>query len=281
MSNKNSTKHLVEKQSYKNKKKLLQHKKEIETLENELKYSKLVNLKISTVKNLKISLRFMQRITPYVLSAGIIAGGCKLIGFGLPFYSGDTLKINSNTMKEFDSLGNVRYEQQYDDYANSSNILYYYSQWQPDINGLYTRNVETYKLDELTEEEILKLFNKEDLKLSDIFGKPISKKRETKNNVTEEELQQNDCLKAIIYSEDKNNYILYKETKEENNVITAAYLALTAVVELIPFFIRRNISTFDFDDCVSEIKRKYPAVDTDELIKKLEIRRSNYNRLMR
>ena len=281
MSNKNSTKHLVEKQSLKKKKMLLQMKKEIEMLENELKYSKLVNLKISTVKNLKISLRFMQRITPYVLSAGIIAGGCKLIGFGLPFYSGDTLKINSNTMKEFDSLGNVRYEQQYDDYANSSNILYYYSQWQPDINGLYTRNVETYKLDELTEEEILKLFNKEDLKLSDIFGKPISKKRETKNNVTEEELQQNDCLKAIIYSEDKNNYILYKETKEENNVITAAYLALTAVVELIPFFIRRNISTFDFDDCVSEIKRKYPAVDTDELIKKLEIRRSNYNRLMR
>ncbi len=281
MSNKNSTKHLVEKQSLKKKKMLLQMKKEIEMLENELKYSKLVNLKISTVKNLKISLRFMQRITPYVLSAGIIAGGCKLIGFGLPFYSGDTLKINSNTMKEFDSLGNVRYEQQYDDYANSSNILYYYSQWQPDINGLYTRNVETYKLDELTEEEILKLFNKEDLKLSDIFGEPISKKRETKNNVTEEELQQNDCLKAIIYSEDKNNYILYKETKEENNVITAAYLALTAVVELIPFFIRRNISTFDFDDCVSEIKRKYPAVDTDELIKKLEIRRSNYNRLMR
>lgn len=281
MSNKNSTKHLVEKQSLKKKKMLLQMKKEIETLENELKYSKLVNLKISTVKNLKISLRFMQRITPYVLSAGIIAGGCKLIGFGLPFYSGDTLKINSNTMKEFDSLGNVRYEQQYDDYANSSNILYYYSQWQPDINGLYTRNVETYKLDELTEEEILKLFNKEDLKLSDIFGEPISKKRETKNNVTEEELQQNDCLKAIIYSEDKNNYILYKETKEENNVITAAYLALTAVVELIPFFIRSNISTFDFDDCVSEIKRKYPAVDTDELIKKLEIRRSNYNRLMR
>ena len=281
MSNKNSTKHLVEKQSLKKKKMLLQMKKEIETLENELKYSKVVNLKISTVKNLKISLRFMQRITPYVLSAGIIAGGCKLIGFGLPFYSGDTLKINSNTMKEFDSLGNVRYEQQYDDYANSSNILYYYSQWQPDINGLYTRNVETYKLDELTEEEILKLFNKEDLKLSDIFGKPISKKRETKNNVTEEELQQNDCLKAIIYSKDKNNYILYKETKEENNVITAAYLALTAVVELIPFFIRRNISTFDFDDCVSEIKRKYPAVDTDELIKKLEIRRSNYNRLMR
>ena len=281
MSNKNSTKHLVEKQSLKKKKMLLQMKKEIETLENELKYSKLVNLKISTVKNLKISLRFMQRITPYVLSAGIIASGCKLIGFRLPFYSGDTLKINSNNMKEFDSLGNVRYEQQYDDYANSSNILYYYSQWQPDINGLYTRNVETYKLDELTEEEILKLFNKEDLKLSDIFGKPISKKRETKNNVTEEELQQNDCLKAIIYSEDKNNYILYKETKEENNVITAAYLALTAVVELIPFFIRRNISTFDFDDCVSEIKRKYPAVDTDELIKKLEIRRSNYNRLMR
>ena len=216
MSNKNNNsakqKRLAEKHRLEKKKMLLQMKKELETLEYELKHSKLVNLKISTVKNLKISLRFMQRIAPYVLTAVIMAGGCKLVGGGIPFYSGDTFKINSNTMKEFDSLGNIRYEQQYDDYDNSSNILYYYSQWQQGNDGFYSRNVETYKLDELTEEEILKLFAKEDLNLSDVFGDPTSKKRETKNNVTEEEIQQKDYLQAIIYNEDENDYIIHKET---------------------------------------------------------------------
>lgn len=285
MSNKNNNsakqKRLAEKQRLEKKKMLLQMKKELETLENELKYSKLVNLKISTVKNLKISLRFMQRIAPYVLTAGIMAGGCKLIGGGIPFYSGDTFKINSNTMKEFDSLGNIRYEQQYDDYENSSNILYYYSQWKQGNDGFYSRNVESYKLDELTEEEILKLFAKEDLNLSDVFGEPTSKKKETKNNVTEEELQQKDYLQAIIYNEDENDYVIHKETMGENIAVTVIYLLLTALVELIPLFIRSEISSFDFDDCVREIKRKHPSVDTEELAKKLEIKRSNYDRLTR
>lgn len=285
MSNKNNNsakqKRLAEKQRLEKKKMLLQMKKELETLENELKYSKLVNLKISTVKNLKISLRFMQRIAPYVLTAGIMAGGCKLIGGGIPFYSGDTFKINSNTMKEFDSLGNIRYEQQYDDYENSSNILYYYSQWKQGNDGFYSRNVESYKLDELTEEEILKLFAKEDLNLSDVFGEPTSKKKETKNNVTEEELQQKDYLQAIIYNEDENDYVIHKETMGENIAVTVIYLLLTALVELIPLFIRSEISSFDFDDCVREIKRKHPSVDTEELEKKLEIKRSNYDRLTR
>lgn len=285
MSNKNNNsakqKRLAEKHRLEKKKMLLQMKKELETLEYELKHSKLVNLKISTVKNLKISLRFMQRIAPYVLTAVIMAGGCKLVGGGIPFYSGDTFKINSNTMKEFDSLGNIRYEQQYDDYDNSSNILYYYSQWQQGNDGFYSRNVETYKLDELTEEEILKLFAKEDLNLSDVFGDPTSKKRETKNNVTEEEIQQKDYLQAIIYNEDENDYIIHKETIGENIAVTVIYLLLTALAELIPLFIRSEISSFDFDDCVREIKRKYPSVNQEELAKKLEIKRSNYDRLTR
>ena len=251
MSNKNTNsakqKCLTEKQRLQKKKMLLQMKKEIETLENELKYSKLVNLKISTVKNLKISLRFMQRIAPYVLTAGIMAGGCKLISGEFPFYSGDTFKINSNTMKEFDSLGNIRYEQQYDYYENSSNILYYYSQWQQGNDGFYSRNVDTYKLDELTEEE----------------------------------LQQKDYLQAIIYNEDENDYIIHKETMGKNIAVTVIYLLLTVLVERIPLFIRREISSFDFDDCVKEIKRKHTSVDTEELSKKLEIKRSNYDRLTR
>lgn len=274
-------KRLSENQRLEKKKMLLKMKKEIETLENELKHSKLANLKISTIKNLKISLRFMQRIAPYVLVAGIMAGGCKLVGCGLPFYSGDTFKINLNTMKEFDNLGNIRYEKQYDDYEDSNNILHYYSQWKQGNDGFYSRDVETYELDEFTEEEIQKLFDKEDLKLSDVFGKPASKKKETKNNLTEEDLQQKDYLQAIIYNEDENDYIIHKETVGENVAITIMYLFFTGLVELLPLFIRCEISNFRFRDCVEKIKRKHPAIDEEELQRKLEIKRNNYNRLMR
>lgn len=55
-------------------------KKDIEDLEHKIKFSQFSNLKIKTVRNLKISLRAMQLIAPYVLTAGLIAGGFKLLG---------------------------------------------------------------------------------------------------------------------------------------------------------------------------------------------------------
>ncbi len=265
----------------KKEKKLHEMRREIKRLEKNLKYLNLVNLKIGAVKNLKISLKFMQLVVPYVLTAGIVTGGFKLVGFGFPFYGEDSFKENSNTMKEFDSLGNVRYEQQYDHFENSNNILCYCSQWQRGDDGFYSRNVETYKLDELTEEEIQNLFYKENLNLSDVLGEPISIKKETKNNVTEEELQQKDYLQAIIYIEDENDYIFRKETVAENIASTFIYVLMTLSAEIIVVSIREKKSSFKFGACVNEIKRQHQDVSTEELVKRLEIKRNNYNRLTR
>lgn len=281
MNNNTGQNRLTERQRLEKKKRLLEMKKEIEILESKLEHSKSVNKKINTIKNLKISLRFMQHIAPYVVTAGIMAGGCKLIGWGFPFYSGDNLKKYSNIMKEFDSLGNIRYEQQYDDYENSSNILYYCSKWQHENDGFYSRNVEGYKLDKLSEEKILRLFDEDDLNLSDVFGAPVSKKKEFKHYVTEKELQQEDYLQAIIYRKDENDYIICKETMKRNLKVTSIYLLFTILAELLPLYIRSEKSDFDFNDCVRKIKIKYPTVDTEEMSKTLEIKKSNYNRLMR
>lgn len=204
-----------------------------------------------------------------------------MAGCGFPFYNGDTFKANLNIMKEFDNLGNIRYEQQYSDYENSNNIFYYYYQWQQDVDGFYSRNVETYKLDDLTEEAILSLFNQEDLNLYNVLGEPISVKKEIKNNVTEEELQQQHYLRAVIYSENKDDYIIHKETNEYNLTITIIYLMLTILVETIPAYIRKEITKFDFGACVRKIEREHPTIDTEDLTKKLEIKKSNYKKLTR
>jgi len=64
---------LDSKQSAKKKKMLLQIREELKTLEKEMKYSKVINLKIGAMRTLEISGKFMIRISPYFLGPGIIA----------------------------------------------------------------------------------------------------------------------------------------------------------------------------------------------------------------
>lgn len=261
------------------KKLLLQMKKDIEDLEHKIKFSQFSNLKIKTVRNLKISLRAMQLIAPYVLTAGLIAGGFKLLG-GCPFYR-DIKQQNLNTMKEFDNLGNIRYEEQYSDFSSASDMLYFYGKWERSDNGFYTRTVEKYKLEKLTEDEIKDLFEKEKVSLQDILGTPISSFQESNNNVPEEEIEKENYFQAIIYRENEEDYILVRESVSENILITILYICVTGLGELLPLYIRSEVSSFDFENCVSNIKERYQPVDIPTLTKKLKIKRENYDRLMR
>ena len=261
------------------KKLLLQMKKEVKSLEKQIKYPRLTNFKISSVKNLKISARALQLVAPYVLTAGIVAGGFVLSG-NIPFYR-DKKEIHSSIMTEFDNLGNIRYEQQYDDFENSSNVLQSYSQWQLQEDGLYSRIVKTYNVNNKTYEELIELFNKENLSLENLFGEAISTIKETKNNLSEDEINEKEFLQAVIYSEDEQDYIIRKETVGDNILFSVLYVALTALVETIPLDFRKKFSSFDFGECVENIKDKYKPTDIQELTRKLEIRRDNYNRMMR
>lgn len=261
------------------KKFLQQMKKDIENLENKIKFSKFSNLQIRTIRNLKISLRAMQLVAPYVLTAGLIAGGFKLLG-SCPFYR-DIQQQNLNIMKEFDSLGNIRYEEQYNEFSGDSDMLYFYGKWEKSNDGFYTRTVEKYKLKGLTEEEIRGLFEKEKMTLQDILGAPFSSIQESNNNVSEENIEKENYFQAIIYHEDKEDYIFVRESSSDNILITILYICVTGLGELLPFYIRTECSSFDFENCVSRIKERYQPIDIPVLTKKLEIKRENYDRLMR
>lgn len=262
------------------KKKILKElKQEITTLEEEIKHEKQINKIITTKRNIKISLRYIQWLAPYILTAGIMAYSCKLLGYGLPFYSSDQLKISSRKMKEFDNLGNIRYEQQYDDFESKTNTISFYHKWQKDNNGIYTRIIETYKLDDLDESEILNLLTKEALNLSDIFNSPIYTKKETNYTPKEEELSKGEYLQVVIYSIDEEDYIIRKETTEENLSVTIIYIAFTALTELFIATVRNSASKFNLKRSIYEIKKQYPNINNEVLIKKLEIKKDNYNTL--
>lgn len=278
MSGNNSKKNAYEeKKRLEQKKFMLQLEKEITKLERKIRYSRLKNLKIGTIKNLKISARVLQWLAPYALTASIVANGCKLLTGGLPFYRDDTHQY-LHIMKEFDNLGNIKTEQQYDEFSNNTNILNYYSRWMKNEDGTYTRNIQTYRLENITEEDITKLFNNE-IAISDILEEPLSDVMETKNSLSEEEIKEKDFLQAIIYDINKEEYIVVKESIGANVFISILYIIVVCVCGGI--LSRLKIPHFDLGICVKEIKEKHPSIDTKELAKKLEIKKSNYNRLTR
>lgn len=249
---------------------LLQMQKEIRTLEFEIKHPNLA--KISIIRNLKISARVLQRFAPYVLTAGIAIGSVKYFN-NIPFN-------RDNTLIEFDNNGNLRKEKQYSDFQdadgnsldNSDSMLYYYSQWQKDENGLYSRHVKTYSIIAKTYEDIINLFDQESLKIEDILGNPISDIKEEKNNLTEEELEEELLFNAVIYN---------KESIEEDFSFSVFYLLLFLALELGILYYRDKVSNFNFTYSIYEIKEKYHPANAEDMIKKLELKKENYDRLAR
>lgn len=262
---------------------LSKERKEIEKLEKEIKYATLKNQSIKAIRNLKISARVLQLIYPYVLAAGGIAGAFILCG-EKPFYYGDEWKTYSNVKAEFDSDGNLKKEQQYGSfggYNETESHLSYYTGWEKISDNFYTRTTQEYTFRDKTYEKVYELFGKDETQIIEVLGKPKSSIKETRNNLTEEEINDGPYYKALVFYKDENDYKLVKETPLENVLFSALYLFATTVAVLIILKVRSECSDFDFTYSVSEIKRENPLVDILELNKKLENRKENYKTLTR
>lgn len=179
------------------------------------------NKKLKAVKNLKVSLKVAQLVAPYAIASGISIGCFELLGQGLPFYR-DSFEYHARIMKTFDTLGNESIEKQYHFFGSSTNLIRHYAEPVKEDTGVYTRQIETYEMDENDSEEIEKIM-KADIDydtLNEILDKPSSVSYETKNNPTNEELKAKDYLQAVVYSIDNDDVLIEKESKEKNIGLT-------------------------------------------------------------
>lgn len=270
---------LTEEQKLKKKSLLYQMQEEIKELEIEIKSSRYTNMKVLSLRFLKVILRTVQLFIPYVLTTSLTFGACSFFGI-TPFYR-DELNQKLATKKELDNRGNIRYEEQYEAFQNSENIISYYGKWSSSGDGFYSRDVEVYSIGEFTEEYILDLIEKDITSIEEVLGSPISKKIERKNNVTEEELREDAFIQAIIFTESDTDFIVVKESVHDNNVLTILWVIVNILVDFLVFGIRAEVTGFDYVYCLKKIKEKHPLVDIGNLKKKLEIKRNNYDRLTR
>lgn len=258
-------------------------KKEIEDLEKEIEHSKKVNIKIGVIRNLKISARVLQLIYPYVITAGIVSGVFIFCG-QKPFYYGDKWKTYSRVKVDFDSDGNLNKQQQYasfGDYTETKSSLSYSTGWEKISDNFYSHTIYEYSFRNKTYNEVVGLFDKDPSQIEEVLGKPDSSIKETKNNLTEEELKKDHYCEAIVYYEDKNDYIMKTETKFENGVWTALDVIITIGVGAIVFKLRYENFDYEFMYYIRIIKSENELIDIPELNRKLENRKENYKTLTR
>ena len=283
--NEKNKKRQNEKKRIEQKQMLLKMKKEIETMENEINDYKFEYIKKSTIKNLKITARAFQLVAPYILTAGIVAEIFNISG-NKPFSSNNE-RVYLNTMTEFYSMGNINIKKQYGDFKDSienildnrDSVLYLYSKWEKDSNNSYYRIIEIYSIKNKTYEDVKKILSQDDLEKylddSNYYEKEI------KNDLNIQELNSKNFIKAIVYDKDKNDYIEYKKNIFKNISCSIIYIFFASFCEFIPFYLRSNYSKFDFMKSVNKINEKYKTKDINVLIKKLKIKKNNYDRMMR
>lgn len=264
----------------KKKKFLLKLEKEIKNLEFQLEHLKLINFKINTLKGLMIGTRFLQLIMPYMITAGMMFGIFSLFN-ATPFVR-DDVKKKLERMKQIDSLGNIRYLEQYDKFDDPEGTINYVGEWHEIEDGFFSREIKTYEINEISEETVEKIVsNLEIIFLDDVFGEPILKQIEAKKNLSQEELQKKAYLEAILYFKSEEEFVIAREDVGDNAGFTLLFFLLTLLVEIAPWLYRTEHSSFDFNNCVLKIQNNYPAIDREELVRKLEIKKNNYKRLTR
>lgn len=253
-------------------------KKDITNLYFKVNHQKLERIKMNIRKNTKITLRTGRLIAPFIIALGITTAGFSL-GGATPFLT-DKEKSNLKTMKELDSLGNIRYEQQYEAFDNTQNTISFYDTWYQNTDGSYSRKIKIYDFSDISEDGIDDILNNNIKSLDDIFGNPIVSKVETKDKLSDEELSSKPSLKIRMYLEDEEDFIYVEQTMNKNILETLIYLLVTILIELIIINVSISSDSYrNYKEDIENIKKKYKIEDIDELLKKIEIRESNYNRL--
>lgn len=254
---------------------LMERKNELIELENKIKNYKKYKIK----KKLAISANVIRLIMPYILASCISIGGLKLCGVGYPFYI-DKEKKEKYIKKQIDSKGNISFYEQYSEFDNMITIFNYYSSWEKK-DSFYERRVDTYQIDSVNDEYIYELINKENVDINDIGYEKVSSRLERKNNLNLNELEDSEYVEALIYFKSKDEFIIVKEGLCTNIKDTFLHCIFLVCIEMLTIELKKHFSKYNYEEEIEKIYELYNTVDLDKLIKRYEIRKENYNRLVK
>ena len=216
-------------------------------LENEIAHSKEQNKKNSRLRKLKILLCTTRLVAPYALVAGLSYGVFTLGGNTL-FYPKNERKEYAYTMTASDDSGKVIQRKMYAPLVQSS-------------------------------KELVTLFEAENASLEELFEEFNFNTEQMISDFPEEMEGKNSSSMEVAYAINKDDYVIHKETPSEILWRLGSFLWVTIILEWFVFEFRDRFSSFYYSDEVSQLKYKYPLVDEEELKRKLERKKSEYDKI--
>lgn len=264
------------KNNLKKEKLLLQLKKELVHLEFLTNHYRLVQIQKKVIKNFKIIGKSLEYFIPYFLVIAILTGACKMATSSFPIYLDDTKKF-SKTIKEFDFQGLSKITTTYEETNINSNILVYTTSWQKENNS-FTRETRIYNLNILTEENIISLLKNPYMNFEDLLGKPLKVTKDYALTLDNKSLNEKPNLKAYLYQEDLNDYIVLKEDENYNLLISIVYIIITLGVTSATYFLLSAKPEYNIVSDIQKIRQEN-SLNKDDLIKILELKKKNYERL--
>lgn len=213
----------------KNMKKLDELKETAINLENEIKQVKKENLKISSIRNLKIFGKTVNFLVPFVLATGITIGGMAFLEGGLPFYKDDVTKYKVHSLdyqtKAY-TIETESYESKlWHDSSLDTNKLVVYTPWQYE-NNQYVRYKRSYDVKITNYKEAFDAVKNNNYKyIEEKIVEPDEEEKQIVNSI--DFVSENDyVIIASLHMMDKSDLIKYKETDVENLIMTIIDLVL-------------------------------------------------------
>ena len=118
--------------------------------------------------------------------------------------------------------------------------------------------------------------------LDDILGTPIIDKTETRNDLTITQINAKPYMQAIIYREDKNNYITITESNKNNIITTTIWIIVNLYTNALVYdaIMKETKGKYkkNFEKRLEKINENYPNTNSSEMVKKLELKKEQYKK---
>ncbi|MBQ6494635.1 MAG: hypothetical protein IJI49_01385 [Bacilli bacterium] len=256
-------------------------KKEINKLQDEINIINKINNQTKIKRNTIKGLYTLRHILPFILTTGLTFGAFSAFE-GTPFKK-DSYIATLEVKKNIDSKGVTKIEQKYKRNHNFEGSLSYIGEWTKQDNGTYTRKIKKYLTNDIEENIIENIVNNVDFNsLDDILGTPIIDKTETRNDLTINQINAKPYMQAIIYREDKNNYITITESNKSNIITATIWIIVNLYTNALVYdaIMKETKGKYkkNFEKRLEKINENYPNTNSSEIVKKLELKKEQYKK---
>jgi hypothetical protein len=249
----------------------------IKDINKDFKRVKGKNIRITSLRNIKIFGRAFQGLFPYLVAVGLIFAAQTGCG-DIPFYRQEHFEF-AHHEETIDYTGKVSENVIYsDDKADSTDSAYYVSKWEKKPDGRWYRAVKEYerfKNDSL--DELFELAKNKDLNFEEIFGKVKDVKFEVRNDEPSEE-EKGDYLKIVHRYKNEEDVMLVPQNFWVNLGLSALYLVACFVACGLVWIGRVEESNYDWGKHLARIKRENPNIDISEIKKLFEEKKIKFER---